>query len=115
MADVLLRLRARSGGALSVARPNGKADAVISRAVAEDIHRAALSEGSQMFWRIEIDRGEHAGKYIARPILVRGGRPSQMSYILLGETLEDVQVQIPSGLQRVTCQDPLVVEEWIEA
>lgn len=97
-----------------MARGNGKADAVISHDVAEDIHRAALSEGSQMLWRIEIDRGEHAGKYIARPILVRGGRPSQMSYILLGETLEAVQMQIPTGLQRVRCQDPLIVEEWIE-
>ena len=97
-----------------MARGNGKADAVISAAVAEEFQNSARSEGSQLIWQIALERGEHAGKYVARPILVRGGRPRPMAYLIVADTLEGVQDSLPSGLQRVRCDDPLIVENWIE-
>lgn len=95
---------------------NGKVDEVISSARALDLQEAARSEESQLIWRVEIPRlGEHAGKYIARPIAVRCGRPLPMACVLVGASLADIHDALPRGLRIVPCEDALIVENWIEA
>ena len=88
-------------------------DQVIDRDMARAIQADANRTHAQFAWIVQHDAPEHPGKYIAR---FTTDHPT--IYVIVADTLAEVQAMLPSGLDRSARQPadpPDVVEIWFSS
>ena len=84
---------------------------LIDAAMAQALHHDACRDHPIVAWVIWHDHPAHPGRFIAQL-----AAESPLPYVLIGDTLAEVQAQLPPGLARYGRQPvdpPEVVELWV--
>ena len=85
-------------------------DQIIDAAMACGLHADAVRTHPLVGWVVMRDPPDHPGKVVARLVTATAS-----PYVLIGETLADVQAALPAGLKhadRTPADVPDVVEIW---
>jgi hypothetical protein len=85
---------------------------IIDAAMARALHQDACRDHPIVAWVICWDEPAFPERYTARLATTEGTLP----YVLVGDTLAEVQAQLPPGLVRYgrgTVEPPEVVETWV--
>ena len=85
-------------------------DPAAARALQRDVERTHALFG----WAVLRDPPDYPGKVIARLVTTEGQRP----YVLVSDTLAELQNQLPGGLDRMERRRfdlPELVEIWLSA
>jgi hypothetical protein len=86
---------------------------LIDAAMARALHQDACRDHSLVAWIVWYDHPAHPGHFVAQLTT-----SSPLPYVLVGDTLAEVQGQLPPGLMRHHRQPehaPEVVEMWLAA
>ena len=84
---------------------------IIDAEMALALHRDARRDHALVGWVVWRDHPAHPGRFIAQ---LATGAP--LPYVLVGDTLAEVQEQLPPGLtryERAPADPPEVVELWV--
>ena len=88
-------------------------DQLIDAAMARALHQDACRDHALVAWVVWQDHSAYPGRFIAQLVTT-----SLLPYVLIGDTLVEVQAQLPPGLVRQNRQPghaPEVVEVWFAA
>jgi hypothetical protein len=86
-------------------------DQIIDTIIAKGLQADAMRTHGLFAWAVCYDDPAYPGRYIAR---LATARP--LPYVLVGDTLAEVQEKLPSGLERIerrSWHPPEVVEMWL--
>jgi hypothetical protein len=92
----------------------GTEDQLIDAAMARALHQDVVRDHVLAAWVIWQDHPAHPN----HPFIAQLATASPLPYVLVGETLAEVQAQLPPGLVRYGRQavdPPEVVELWVAA
>jgi hypothetical protein len=88
--------------------------AELTKEEAQELHDRLSCEGVVM-WTVTESPRDFPDNYVARPILVAGGRLRQRMEYLLGDSIAELRAQLPvrvTRLPRAMDDDAVIIEIW---